>query len=85
LAAILLGIVTLAWGDFNLWQQMRSLGDVPHREVLAYVVDAIELLGGLAIQWRQTRRVGALALGGIFLMFALLWVARTIAAPPAER
>jgi hypothetical protein len=81
LAAILFGVFTLWWRDFNTWQQIRPLGNVPHREILACAVGAVELLGGLAIQWRKTARAGALALGGIFLAFALLWIARGIAEP----
>ena len=80
-AAILFGIITLFWHDFNTWQQIRPLGNLPHREILAYVVAAIEILGGLAIQWSKTARAGAIALGSIFLVFALLWVPRIIAEP----
>jgi uncharacterized membrane protein YphA (DoxX/SURF4 family) len=80
-AAILFGIVTLFWHDFNTWQQISPLGNLPHREILAYVVATIEILGGLAIQWSKTARAGAIALGSIFLVFALLWVPRIIAEP----
>jgi uncharacterized membrane protein YphA (DoxX/SURF4 family) len=81
LAAVLFGVVTLVWHDFNTWQQIQPLGNVPHREVLAYIAAAIELFGGLAIQWPRTARAGASALGGIFFVFALLWVPRIVAEP----
>jgi len=74
LAAVAFGIVTLAWHDFNNWQQIGALGDVPHREILVYIAAAIEIFGGLAIQWTRTVRAGALALGSLYLIFALLWV-----------
>jgi uncharacterized membrane protein YphA (DoxX/SURF4 family) len=80
-AAILFGVLTLFWHDFNTWQQIRPLGSLPHREILAYVVAMIEILGGLAIQWSKTARAGAIALGSVFLMFALLWVPHIIAEP----
>jgi uncharacterized membrane protein YphA (DoxX/SURF4 family) len=80
-AAILFGFLTLFWHDFNTWQQIRPVGNLPHREILAYVVGTIEILGGLAIQWSKTARAGAIALGSIFLVFALLWVPRVIAEP----
>jgi hypothetical protein len=82
LAAILFGILTLVWQDFTVWQQIRGLA--PHREILAcvaYVAAAIEILGGLAIQWRRTERVGAIALGTIFLVFALLTIPGIFAEP----
>ena len=81
LAAVAFGIVTLAWHDFNNWQQIRALGDVPHREILVYIAAAIEIFGGLAIQWTRTVRAGALALGSLYLIFALLWVPYIVAEP----
>jgi uncharacterized membrane protein YphA (DoxX/SURF4 family) len=80
-AAVAFGIITLVWHDFNGWQQIRPLGNVPHREILVYLAVAIELLGGIAIQWSRTARVGALVLGTIYLIFALLWVPYIIAMP----
>jgi hypothetical protein len=31
----LFGIITLVWHDFNNWQQIQALGNVPHREIFA--------------------------------------------------
>jgi len=81
LAAIAFGIITLVWHDFNGWQQIRALGNVPHREILVYLAAAIEIFGGVAIQWPRTARAGALALGTIYLIFALLWIPYIIATP----
>src|SRR5579862_4983539 len=74
LAAILFGILTLSWRDFNIWQQIAPLGHVPHRAILACVVGVIEIVGGVAIQREKTARIGAVALGATYLIFALLWV-----------
>jgi uncharacterized membrane protein YphA (DoxX/SURF4 family) len=74
LAAVVFGIITLVWHDFNNWQQIRPLGNVAHREILVYIAAAIEIFGGLAIQWPRTARAGAFALGSLYLIFALLWV-----------
>jgi uncharacterized membrane protein YphA (DoxX/SURF4 family) len=81
LAAVAFGLITLVWRDFNNWQQVRALGNVPHREILVYAAAAIEIFWGIAIQWRRTARAGALALGAIYLIFALLWVPHIVAAP----
>jgi uncharacterized membrane protein YphA (DoxX/SURF4 family) len=85
LAAIAFGVITLVWHDFNTWQQIGPLGNVPHREILVYIAAAIEIFGGVAIQWPiqwpRSARAGAIALGAIYLMFALFWVPRIVAKP----
>jgi uncharacterized membrane protein YphA (DoxX/SURF4 family) len=80
-AAVCFAVITFVWHDFNTWQQIRPLGNVPHREILVYIAVSIELFGGIAIQWPRSARIGALALGAIYLMFALLWVPYIIAEP----
>ncbi len=73
LAAILLGVVGLAWGDFATnWQRVQP--GVPFREALAYLAAACELLSGLAIFWRRTAQAGAIFLTILYSVFALLWV-----------
>jgi uncharacterized membrane protein YphA (DoxX/SURF4 family) len=74
LAAILFGILAVTWNDFNLWQQVRPLGAFPGREILLYVVAAVEILGGVAVAWTATARGGAVALGIVYLFFAVLWL-----------
>ena len=76
LAAIAFAILTIAWRDFNGWQQIQPLGNIPHREILAFISAAIQLFAGLAIQWRRTERLGALTLTAIYSVFALLWLPR---------
>jgi len=82
LAAIGFGVLALVWHDFGgPWQQIQALGNVPHRAVLVYLAAGVELLGGLAIQWPKTARVGAAALGAVFLTWALLWLPRIATEP----
>lgn len=80
LAAIFFGVMTFAWHDFNGWQQIAPLGNIPHRG-LAYLVATIELGGGIAILLPKTARLGAIALGSVYFAFALLWIPRIIAQP----
>ena len=80
-ASIAFAVITLVWHDFNGWQQIRPLGNVPHREILVYLAVAIEFFGGIAILWPRTARVGALALGATYLVFALLWLPHIVATP----
>ncbi len=79
-AAIASGICALVWHDFSNWQQLNTL-DVSHREMLAYIVATIEILGGAAVLWPRTARAGAIALGALYLTFALLGVPAIIKHP----
>jgi uncharacterized membrane protein YphA (DoxX/SURF4 family) len=79
-AAIALGVVGLVWGDFATnWQRVQA--NVPHREALAYLTAGCELFSGLAILWRRTARIGAVALTLIYSVFALLWAVQIFASP----
>ena len=80
-AAVLSGVITLAWRDLDAWQQVMPLGRIPHAQIFLYIAGAIQLLGGVVIQWPPTRRIGALSLGSIYLIFTLLWVPEIVAAP----
>jgi uncharacterized membrane protein len=80
LAAVFLGVVGLAWGDFATnWQRVEP--GVPFREVLAYFVAACELLSGLAIFWRRIAQAGAIFLTILYSVFALLWVIQILISP----
>jgi len=82
LAAVMFGVISLVWRDFGApWQQIQTFGNVRHREILVYVAAIVEIVGGLAIQWRRTGRAGAVALGCLFLFFGLTWVPRIAREP----
>lgn len=81
LGAVAFGIITLVWRDVNNWQQILALGNVHHREILVYFAAAVQIFGGIAIQWSRTARVGAVVLGSIYLIFGLLWVPCIVTEP----
>lgn len=66
LAVVGCGICALVWRDFF------ALGAVPHHRLLTYVLAIMEILGGLAILSFKTTRAGAVVVGTIYLIFALL-------------
>ena len=72
LAAIFSGVLTFCWRDLNAWREIIPLDKVPHPQTFLYIAAAIQLLGGFAILWAPTRRIGAILLGIIYLIFALL-------------
>jgi hypothetical protein len=75
LAAIGSGICALVWHNFD------ALGDVPHRDILIYILATVVILGGVAVQWSRTARAGAVAIGTIYFIFALLGVPLIIQHP----
>jgi uncharacterized membrane protein len=60
LGVMALGMVCLAWGDFDLGQPVPK--DFPDRTVLAYAAAVFMLAAGAAVEWRRTAAWGALAL-----------------------
>src|SRR5260370_38142332 len=64
-ASLAIGLITLAWHDYNGWHQPRYL---------IYAAAAALIFGGAAIQFRRTAKTGALVLGAVYLVFALLCV-----------
>ena len=67
LAAIGAGICALVWHDFANWQHVKT-------PAVVYIVAAIEILGGVAVQWPRTARGGAVALASLYFAFAVLGV-----------
>jgi len=80
-AALCVAACNLAWHDFNIWEQLQPLGNTPYRDVPVYAAALVEIFGGLAIQWRRTAQAGALALGVIYAIFALLSVPAIVHGP----
>ena len=79
-AMVLLGIVGLRWGDFaTVWQPVRPTE--PHRVVAAYVAALALVLGGAAVLRRGSARIGAMVLGAVTLVFAMLWLPRVARFP----
>jgi hypothetical protein len=71
-AALAFGVITLAWHDYNGWQQPRYA---------VYAAAAALVLGGAAIQFRRTAKAGAALLGAVYLVFALRCVPGIVAKP----
>ncbi|MCL5029925.1 MAG: hypothetical protein M1480_13010 [Bacteroidetes bacterium] len=75
LGAIAFGVITL------FWHQISALGNISHPGILIYFVGAVELIGGLAIQWQRTVRFGALTLIAVYFIFSLFLVPPIIEMP----
>lgn len=78
LTAISIAILTLLWREFDIWQ---DLGSLSHHAVLIYIAAAVQILGGLAIQWRKTARVGAVLLAVVALVFTAFCIPPIVSQP----
>jgi len=81
LSAIAFGICAFAWHDISNWVQINALGALSHRESITYCVATLEILGGVAVVWPRSARAGAVALGAMYFVFALLAVPLIIEHP----
>lgn len=83
LGVIALGLVSLAWGDFDFGQPVPK--DFPLRAPLAYAAAAFMLVAGAAIEWRRTVKWGAAGLVAYFvLIVAVLMNGPVVAANYSE-
>jgi hypothetical protein len=71
-AVVALGLITLAWHEYNGWHLSRYV---------VYSAAAAEVFGGAAIQFRRTAKAGSAVLGAVFLVFALRCVPQIFAQP----
>ncbi len=80
-ASLVFGLSTLAWHNYNDWDQLRYILNASDGPVFVYAVAAAQIFGGGAIQFRRTANTGAVVLGAVYLVFALLCVPRIVATP----
>jgi len=80
LAVIGSGVCAIVWHDFSNLPQYPAI-DAAQRTILANVVGKVEILGGLALLWPKAVRIGAIALGALYLIFAASGIPVIIAHP----
>jgi hypothetical protein len=71
-AALALGLITLAWHDYKEWHQLRYI---------VYAAAAAQIFGGAAIHFRRTAKTGAAVLLAAYVVFALLCVPGIVVKP----
>src|SRR6478672_12115467 len=83
LGMIALGMVCLAWGDFDPGQPVPK--NFPDRIALAYAAAVFMLVAGAAIEWRRTAAWAAAALTAYYaLVVVILMQGRVLLAHYAE-
>ena len=83
LGVMALGLVSLAWGDFDPGQPVPK--NFPDRTALAYAAAVFMFVAGAAIEWRRTAAWGAAALTAYYaLVVVVLMNGRLVLAHYAE-
>jgi len=83
LGVMALGVVSLAWGDFDPGQPVPK--GLPDRSALAYAAAVFMLVAGAAVEWRRTAAWGAAALTAYYaLVVVILMQGRVLLAHYAE-
>jgi len=83
LGVMALGLVSLAWGDFDPGQPVPK--NFPDRIALAYAAAVFMFVAGAAIEWRRTAAWGAAALTAYYaLVVVILMNGRLVLAHYAE-
>src|SRR5260370_38628628 len=70
LGVMALGMVCLAWGDFDPGQPVPKA--FPDRTALAYAAAAVMLVARAAVEWRRTVAWGAAALTAYYPLTAVI-------------
>ncbi len=81
IAIFVFGLITLVWPSYNDWLQPHFVWSAQAWRVFVYVTAVAQMLGGAAIQFRRTARIGAAVIGAVYFIFALLCLPRIVAAP----
>jgi uncharacterized membrane protein YphA (DoxX/SURF4 family) len=83
LGVLALGVVCLAWGDFDPGQPVPKA--FPDRTALAYAAALFMIAAGGAIEWRRTRAWAAAALTAYYaIIVVVLMNGRALLAHPSE-
>lgn len=81
LGAVLFGATAFVWRDFNTWQPADGLNSPILRAVLLYATAVAQIIGGIAIQRRETLRFGSAALLCVAVIYAIFRLPHVVATP----
>jgi hypothetical protein len=75
------GVITLVWPSYDGWLQPHFVPNAQIWQILVYADAVAQIFGGIAIRFRRTAKMGAIAIGVVYLDFALLCIPRIAATP----
>lgn len=79
-SAVLFGVITLMWHDAETWQTLAQIWKLPFGIVIGGCLMALQIAGGIGIQFPRTVRLGSLVLCVVYFCFSLACIPDIIAA-----
>lgn len=79
-AAVLFGVIALLWRDPETWQVLGQIWKLPLGIVIGGCLMALQIAGGIGIQYPRSARPAAIVLGFVYLCFSLACIPDIIAA-----
>jgi hypothetical protein len=80
-SAVLLGIVSLMWYDADTWQTLHQIWSLPFGKIIGGCLMAVQIAGGIGMQYPRTARLASIVLAIVYLLFSLACVPGIIGAP----
>ena len=80
-SAIFFGAIALAWHDPQTWQTLFRIRSVPLGALAGDVLMLAQVVGGIALITPKTARAGAVLLGVVYALFAIICASAIAAAP----
>jgi uncharacterized membrane protein YphA (DoxX/SURF4 family) len=80
-SAVLFGVIALMWHDADTWQTLRHIWRLPFGTVIGACLMALQIAGGIAMQYPRTTRLAAVVLCIVYSLFSLACIPGIFAAP----
>jgi hypothetical protein len=79
-SAVLVGLIALMWYDSDTWQNLRQIWRLPFGTFIGGCLMAVQIAGGIGMQYPRTVRLASIVLGVVYLCFSLACIPGIIAA-----
>lgn len=82
-SSVLVGVVSIVWRDSEMWRQLHAV-PAPLSTIVAWCIAIAFILGGIAMFFERSVRLGSIVLGAVYLLFTLACIQYIVAKPLAD-
>lgn len=80
-SAVLFGVIALMWHDSETWQSLQQIWSLPFGIIIGGCLMALQIAGGMGIQYSRTARLASVVLCVVYLCFSLACLPAIIRTP----